>query len=108
MDRALAPRSAELSVKARPTLRTCAQWRAEDSGNDPGAMRGGNAGACPDVMASWLSDIRTRHYSGAALSLCSRDRFETSEAATMTTAINPMIRVQMALISGFTPSRTSE
>jgi hypothetical protein len=54
----------------------------------------------------WLA--MTKNYSGAALSPCEFDSFETSEATTMTTAINPMTSVQMALISGFTPSRTSE
>ncbi len=47
-------------------------------------------------------------YKGAALSPRSLDSFEASEATTITTAIKPMTSVQIALISGFTPSRTSE
>jgi hypothetical protein len=47
-------------------------------------------------------------YSGAALSACELDSFETSEAIKMTTAISAITMVQIALISGFTPSRTSE
>src|ERR1700724_937582 len=47
-------------------------------------------------------------YSGAALSPRPLVSFETSEATTMTAAINPITSVQMALISGFTPSLTSE
>ena len=47
-------------------------------------------------------------YNGAALSPRALDSFEASDATTMTTAINPITSVQMALISGFTPSRTSE
>jgi hypothetical protein len=35
-------------------------------------------------------------------------RFETSEAATTTTATTAIMIVQTALISGFTPRRTSE
>ena len=49
-----------------------------------------------------------RPYSGAALSPRALDSFEASEAITMTTAISAITSVQMALISGFTPSRTSE
>ena len=48
------------------------------------------------------------HQSGAALSPRELVSLETSEATTMTTAIRAITRVQMALISGFTPSRTSE
>jgi hypothetical protein len=51
---------------------------------------------------------RNWHHNGAALSPRSPLSFEASEATTMTTAINPTTSVQMALISGFTPSRTSE
>jgi hypothetical protein len=47
-------------------------------------------------------------YNGAALSPRALDSFEANDATTMTTAINPITSVQMALISGFTPSRTSE
>jgi hypothetical protein len=36
------------------------------------------------------------------------DNFEASDATTMMTAISAITRVQMALISGFTPRRTSE
>ncbi len=50
----------------------------------------------------------TEAYSGAALSPRAFVSFETSEATTITTAIKPITSVQMALISGFTPSRTSE
>ncbi len=47
-------------------------------------------------------------YNGAALSLLRLDSFEANEASMMTTAIRPITIVQIALISGFTPSRTSE
>ena len=47
-------------------------------------------------------------YSGAALSPRALDNFVTNAAATMTSAIDPSTSVQMALISGLTPSRTSE
>ena len=47
-------------------------------------------------------------YSGAALSPCELDSFEANEAITMITAISAITMVQIALISGFTPSRTSE
>ena len=47
-------------------------------------------------------------YSGAALSPCELDSFEASEAITITTAISAITMVQIALISGFTPNRTSE
>ena len=47
-------------------------------------------------------------YRGAALSPLALDSFETSDASTMTPAITAIAIVQMALISGFTPSRTSE
>jgi hypothetical protein len=47
-------------------------------------------------------------YSGAALSPLALVSFETSDATTITTAISPITSVQMALISGFTPNRTSE
>ena len=49
-----------------------------------------------------------RSYSGAALSPRALDSFEASDATTMTTAISPITSVQIALISGCTPSRTSE
>lgn len=51
---------------------------------------------------------RLRSQSGAALSPCELDSFEASEAITMTAAIKAITSVQIALISGFTPSRTSE
>jgi hypothetical protein len=47
-------------------------------------------------------------YSGAALLPRAFVSLEASEATTITTAIKPITSVQMALISGFTPSRTSE
>lgn len=47
-------------------------------------------------------------YSGAALSPREFDSFPTSDATTITTAIRPTTSAQMALISGFTPSLTSE
>jgi hypothetical protein len=50
----------------------------------------------------------TVFYSGAALSPRELVSFEASDATTITAAISPITRVQMALISGFTPSRTSE
>ena len=50
----------------------------------------------------------TPAYSGAALSPCELDSFEANEAITITTAISAITMVQIALISGFTPSRTSE
>ena len=46
--------------------------------------------------------------SGATVSLRALDSFEASEATTITTAIKAITSVQIALISGFTPSRTSE
>ena len=49
-----------------------------------------------------------RPYNGAALSPRALDSFEASDAITMTTAIKAITSVQMALISGLTPSRTSE
>jgi hypothetical protein len=48
------------------------------------------------------------HHNGAALSPRVPLSFEASEATTITTAINPITSVQIALISGFTPNRTSE
>jgi hypothetical protein len=50
----------------------------------------------------------TENYNGAALSRRALDSFATSEATTITTAISAITSVQMALISGLTPSRTSE
>lgn len=47
-------------------------------------------------------------YSGAALSPRAVVSLVTNDAATITTVIKPSTSVQMALISGFTPSRTSE
>ena len=47
-------------------------------------------------------------YSGAALSPRALVSFEARDATTITTAIKPITSVQIALISGFTPSRTSE
>src|SRR5206468_12219334 len=47
-------------------------------------------------------------YKGATVSLRALDSFEASGATTMTTAIKAITSVQIALISGFTPSRTSE
>jgi hypothetical protein len=47
-------------------------------------------------------------YNGAALSPRVLDSFEANDASTMTTAIRPITSVHIALISGFTPSRTSE
>src|SRR6266487_3674395 len=48
------------------------------------------------------------YYSGAALSPCTLDSLEANDANVITTAISAITMVQMALISGFTPSRTSE
>src|SRR5216684_1560679 len=48
------------------------------------------------------------NYSGAALSPRVLESLEASDATTITTAISPITSVQMALISGFTPNRTSE
>ena len=50
----------------------------------------------------------TSSYNGAALSPCELESFEASEAITMTTAISAITMVQIALISGYTPSRTSD
>jgi hypothetical protein len=47
-------------------------------------------------------------YNGAALSPRALDSFATSDATTMTTAMKPMTSAEIALISGFTPRRTSE
>jgi hypothetical protein len=56
-----------------------------------------------------MADLeRSTLYNGAALSPRALDSFDASDAATITTAINPMISVHIALISGFTPRRTSE
>ena len=54
------------------------------------------------------SQAMTESYSGAALLASALDSFEASEAITITTAISAITMVQIALISGFTPSRTSE
>ncbi len=54
----------------------------------------------------WLA--MTGNYSGAALSPRVLESLEASDATTITTAISPITSVQMALISGFTPNRTSE
>ena len=43
-----------------------------------------------------------------ALSPLLLDSFEANDASTIITVINPITSVQMALISGFTPNRTSE
>jgi hypothetical protein len=51
---------------------------------------------------------RERPYSGAALSPRALESLEANDATTITQAISPITSVQMALISGFTPSRTSE
>jgi hypothetical protein len=50
----------------------------------------------------------SKSHSGAALSPCELDSFEANEASTITTAMSAITIVQIALISGFTPSRTSE
>ncbi len=47
-------------------------------------------------------------HSGAALSPWALDSFEANEAITISTAINAITSVLIALIYGFTPSRTSE
>ena len=47
-------------------------------------------------------------HSGTAFSPCVLDSFDANDARVMTTAIRAITMVQMALISGFTPSRTSE
>src|SRR4030095_4679758 len=47
-------------------------------------------------------------HSGTAFSPCVLDSFEANDATVMTTAISAITMVQMALISGFTPNRTSE
>src|SRR5882757_9955735 len=60
------------------------------------------------AMDCFASLAMTENYSGAALSACELDSFEANEAATITTAMNAITMVQIALISGFTPSRTSE
>jgi hypothetical protein len=59
------------------------------------------------AFARTIGSQITEAYSGAALSPRALVSFETSEATTITTAIKPITSVQMALISGFTPSRTS-
>ena len=52
--------------------------------------------------------IARRSHDGAALFASVLDSFEASDATTITTAISAITSVQIALISGFTPSRTSE
>jgi hypothetical protein len=47
-------------------------------------------------------------YNGAAVSPRVLESFEANEATTITAAIKAITRVQIALISGFTPSLTSE
>ncbi len=47
-------------------------------------------------------------HNGAALLPSALESFEAAEATTITTAISAITSAQMALISGFTPSRTSE
>ena len=47
-------------------------------------------------------------YSGTALSPRPRESFEANDASTIIAVIKAIARVQMALISGFTPNRTSE
>ncbi len=54
----------------------------------------------------WLA--MTNPYSGAALSPRAFESLEANDATTITTAISAITSAQMALISGFTPSRTSE
>ena len=47
-------------------------------------------------------------HSGTAFSPCRLESFEANDATVITTAISAITMVQMALISGFTPNRTSE
>ncbi len=60
------------------------------------------------LYPSYTTNLRNAPYNGAALLPCVLDSFEASDATTITTAIRPTTSVQIALISGFTPSRTSE
>ena len=69
------------------------------------AMTGTTTG---EVCAAGSVVISRPAYSGAALSPRALDSFVANDAATITTVINASTSVQMALISGFTPSRTSE
>lgn len=71
------------------------RWR-HDGGQQSTLLTSGTNGATAQV------------YSGAALSPRAVVSLVTNDAATITTVINPSTSVQMALISGFTPSRTSE
>jgi hypothetical protein len=66
------------------------------------------AGTSPAMTKSGERLGMTTTHNGAALSPRALDSFVASEATTMTTAIRAITSVQMALISGFTPSRTSE
>jgi hypothetical protein len=59
-------------------------------------------------MKAGISKDGHKHYNGAALLPRASESFEASDATTMTTAISAITSVQIALISGFTPSRTSE
>lgn len=71
---------------------------------------GGNV-TCPagrSDAAEPSIDLKPAAYSGAALFPSELDSFDASEAITITTAISAITMVQIALISGFTPSRTSE
>src|SRR5205085_11180284 len=47
-------------------------------------------------------------YNGAAVSRCAPDSLVARDATTTTIEISAITNVQIALISGFTPSRTSE
>jgi hypothetical protein len=68
----------------------------------------------PSRLAQWTAlthcPARTsgRRQSGAALSPRELDNFDANDAITITTAISAITIVQIALISGFTPNRTSE
>ena len=66
------------------------------------------AGTSPAMTKGGERLRMTTTHNGAALSPRALDSFVTSEATTMTAAITAITSVQMALISGFTPSRTSE
>ena len=96
---------------------------SSDPNHNPAQTRREIAKVCPiAVIASsasafgrpaWTKRWRplARHngrYSGAALSPRAPENFEANDAITIKIAISPTTSVQMALISGFTPSRTSE
>jgi hypothetical protein len=92
-----------LRLRLRLHLPAGAESRSHPAGISARQHGAAAARRCDRRRAAQLT-----RYSGAALSPCELDSFEANEAATITTAMNAITMVQIALISGFTPSRTSE